>query len=818
MTFLHSTLLFAGLACVAIPIVIHLLFRRRRRPIRWAAMRFLLEAMRRQRRRLRLEQILLLVARCLLIALLAAAVARPMLRQAGFLGMDAGAGRRVYILIDNSLTASARDADGPATALDRHKSAAAALLASLGPGDTAGLIALAAPADGIVVPASADLSAVANLVNEIQPADSAMDLDSALQDIASAVAADEAQSRQPTVIVVLSDFLAGSADASRPLPPALVDLPNVTLLASPPASGAPANLRVTGVEPLRTVVLTGEAVAGAPDSGAAGAQAEQVRVTLVRSGATTDEAASTTLRLRQLAEASGSDGGGLGRPVAQTTVRWQPGQTEAVATLQVLADFASGSREAPAVVVAEIDRDPISGDNLFRRPVIVRDALDVAVVAQRRFGSGPGIERFAPADWLRLALRPADATPVHVTEIEPAAVDSPALAALDAVFIPEPQLLAPDAWTRLRRFADRGGLVVVSPPPDATVHLWTDAFLEAFSLDWRMAREPVVLAEEGGEEDARVARLDDQWSPGPLLSLIAPDLPQLVRSVSIMKILPVEIGSREGTGGGTRGGVGGSVLLALAPGSGGAERMPWLVAADPGASRAVDDAAGGGGGADGAEPHGAAPSRGLVVYLASAPTLAWTDLPARPLMVPLMQELLRQGVGRATGSSSFIAGRPISVAPGTAQLRAMDPGAEPAIVNVSRAGVPQTPLRRAGLWQCLDEAARAREVIAVNPDPEAGRTEAQAPEAVEAWLAGAGGAGERSADRIFSFAYLDPAAPAEALRRDDQTSPISLPLLIAAALIAVLETVMARYFSHALQERHAAPSSAEQRAASAAAA
>ena len=43
MSFLHPILAGAGLAAVAIPILIHLLMRRRRRPIDFGAMRFLLE-------------------------------------------------------------------------------------------------------------------------------------------------------------------------------------------------------------------------------------------------------------------------------------------------------------------------------------------------------------------------------------------------------------------------------------------------------------------------------------------------------------------------------------------------------------------------------------------------------------------------------------------------------------------------------------------------------------------------------------------------------------------------------------------------------
>ena len=56
MTFLHAGLAAAAVGAVAIPILIHLLMRRRRRPVMWGAMRFLLEAYRRQRRRLMVER------------------------------------------------------------------------------------------------------------------------------------------------------------------------------------------------------------------------------------------------------------------------------------------------------------------------------------------------------------------------------------------------------------------------------------------------------------------------------------------------------------------------------------------------------------------------------------------------------------------------------------------------------------------------------------------------------------------------------------------------------------------------------------------
>jgi len=60
----------AGILLAAIPIVIHILNRRRYKTVNWAAMEFLLRAMKKNRRRLRFEQWVLLATRCLVVFLL----------------------------------------------------------------------------------------------------------------------------------------------------------------------------------------------------------------------------------------------------------------------------------------------------------------------------------------------------------------------------------------------------------------------------------------------------------------------------------------------------------------------------------------------------------------------------------------------------------------------------------------------------------------------------------------------------------------------------------------------------------------------------
>ncbi|MGI8603639.1 MAG: PA14 domain-containing protein [Verrucomicrobiales bacterium] len=76
MLFINFVLL-AGLAAVSVPIIIHLLNRRSARVVDWGAMRFLFDSMLTRKRRIQLEEALLMAARCLLVALIALCVARP---------------------------------------------------------------------------------------------------------------------------------------------------------------------------------------------------------------------------------------------------------------------------------------------------------------------------------------------------------------------------------------------------------------------------------------------------------------------------------------------------------------------------------------------------------------------------------------------------------------------------------------------------------------------------------------------------------------------------------------------------------------------
>ncbi|RMH28276.1 MAG: hypothetical protein D6693_04065 [Planctomycetota bacterium] len=635
-------------------------------------------------------------------------------------------------MIDDTMASALRGEDGE-TALARHQRTARAVLDTLGAGDRAAVVTLSSPARGVVAPASADLAGVASVIESLAPTDARADWDGALAAVGRAIE-DQTDARGTRTVIALSDFRAGSADLTRALPAALEGSARTRLAASAPAQAPAPNVQIVAVEPLRRLALARD------ESGSM-----DVRVRLRRTGSATAQRGVTSVRAALARSLAPTVEG------ASAAVRWRPGQAEAETVVSL--ETASMESDGAAALVAWIDRDGLDRDDRRARPVVVRRAIRVGVADRPRFGPLPGADELTPADWLRLALAPTEAVPVEVTDVDPAALDAPTLARLDALFVPRPDLIVEEGWRRVGAFARAGGVVVVTPPPGLTVHLWSDAMTRALGLRWRLAREA-----SSADQAQSVAGASDRAG---LFELLAGELPALARSVSVQRVLPVVDGASSST-----------AALSLTDGT------PWLILSAPGPEA----------GAGQTEGEAPAPTRGLVAYLASAPALTWTNLPARPLFVALVQELVRQGVGEAVGGGAFIAGsRPVAP-PRSTELVELDTGAR---IGVGPTNLASAPVRRAGLYRAVDPAGLERGLIAVNPDERAGLTEVQPADAVRSWLAGAG-------VEPGSVEWLAPAGAGVAgAAADEEGSALAWWLLLAAAGVALAETVMARLFSHA---------------------
>jgi len=109
MLFLKPLLLW-GLIAASIPVLIHIINKRRHKTIQWAAMQFLLKATRESRGNKKLRFILILTCRVLAIAALVFAAARPIV--SGFIGWGGGSIDTVVLLLDRSASMESTPNDG----------------------------------------------------------------------------------------------------------------------------------------------------------------------------------------------------------------------------------------------------------------------------------------------------------------------------------------------------------------------------------------------------------------------------------------------------------------------------------------------------------------------------------------------------------------------------------------------------------------------------------------------------------------------------------------------------------------------------------
>ena len=140
-----SPAMLGWLAAAAAPLLIHLLSRRRYRETSWAAMEYLLAAMRQQRRRIRFEQWLLLAVRTLLVVLVVLAVAEPYLESAGLAFAPGGRVHRVLVF-DGSYSMAYKPADK--TRFDRAKELARRIVEESSEGDAFTLVLMSSLAAG----------------------------------------------------------------------------------------------------------------------------------------------------------------------------------------------------------------------------------------------------------------------------------------------------------------------------------------------------------------------------------------------------------------------------------------------------------------------------------------------------------------------------------------------------------------------------------------------------------------------------------------------------------------------------------------------
>ena len=225
MTFLHPVALL-GLAAAAIPALLHLFERRVPPEAEFPPLRYLSEAERQSARRLRLRQVLLLLLRTALIALIVLAAARPLVpAPAPVRGAAVHQRTALVVILDNSLSSGAVVDGRPV--LDRLRAAARGSLAAVGSSDRVWLVL----ADGVARAGTRE--ALLATVDSAAVSPRRLDLTAAVRDAVRLVDAEPLEGREVHVMSDLQRTALGPGRVGGP--------PGVRVLALAPASDVPAN-------------------------------------------------------------------------------------------------------------------------------------------------------------------------------------------------------------------------------------------------------------------------------------------------------------------------------------------------------------------------------------------------------------------------------------------------------------------------------------------------------------------------------------------------------------------------------------------------
>ncbi|MFL5247782.1 MAG: vWA domain-containing protein [Myxococcales bacterium] len=255
-----------GLAALSVPILVHLFNRRRPRPLAFGAIEFVLRSQRQKSRRLRLRQILLLAMRCLLVAGVALALARPSLEPKGTAAAVARGPQATALVIDGSLSMHYRR--GSQTLFARAKSEAANALSHLAPDEPATVGFCAGPGGfpgGSLAPPGFDRVATRRLIEQAQPTYLGSDLTACLAAAARALGESPVAGKR---IIAFTDLAAHSIRLDAP-PPVVPPPPG----SAPNAAPVRPNIVVVDAaqeHELPNVGLVATAIQPAPSLGARG--------------------------------------------------------------------------------------------------------------------------------------------------------------------------------------------------------------------------------------------------------------------------------------------------------------------------------------------------------------------------------------------------------------------------------------------------------------------------------------------------------------------------------------------------------------------
>jgi hypothetical protein len=345
MGFLTPLMLF-GVLAAGIPVAIHLFFRSRYRTVPWAAMKFLLTSVEQTSRRMKFQELILLLLRMALLAALAFAFARPV----SLMTRGAGRGEAVdaVFVIDTSYSMGAQD--GAKTRFERTKDEAIKIIDELPAHSTVQIVTCAGATKNDLGPRSpANLDQARQIIQDLE-------LTSLGTDLSVGVAkGHEILNRGATAnkeLYVFSDMQkAGFEQEADKLKTVLTEIKKKAVVHFVRGgTRTPKNVAIVGI---------------APQSGVPRPGTRDFAVLVRNNGTDAIENVKLSLTID----------GDEKEKQSVTEIKKIPGGDTYAATL-------TGKLEKPGlrVLTAKIIHDELPGDNRFDQVIQVRDQVNILVI------------------------------------------------------------------------------------------------------------------------------------------------------------------------------------------------------------------------------------------------------------------------------------------------------------------------------------------------------------------------------------------------------------------------------------------------------
>jgi hypothetical protein len=644
-------------ATLSIPILIHLLNRRRFRIVEWAAMRFLLAAQRKNARRMRLEQLLLLLIRCALVLLLVLAMASVTawaeslwraLNPQGSWALRSAAGRTHRLLVVDGSFSMTVQPEGEASCFERAiQQAEQFVTRHSGNGDGFSVILMASPARRIVGEPSDDPQKVLAELRALRATHGPADLAGTLASVAGLLESSPSKYALREV-VFFTDLQRSGWIASRPgdLSAALQTFAQRQARAIFVDVGRDgvSNLAVTAVGIDEPVVTPSTRVA--------------IQARLFNYGDSRDEVPVRLFVSKARDKAAEAGNPQPPREVASSTVRCPRGQQS----------YVNFTYRFPAPgdyhvqVVAE--KDDLELDD--SRSVIVRVRSSVPVLL---VNGKPAAELFDRATgWLQVALNPFDDNPGNssagiirprvISEVQFADEKLGDLSGYDVVFLCDVARLSGPETRRLEAHVRRGGAVVFSLGDRVDLGAYNEmlyrdgqGLLPARLLRVQQAPTGIVYQLRMEPEADRQDPLRAFQDAAARERLLEPTFDRFVQTAEVVRSLPGVTPPRR---------VLGFAPLVL-PGSiaGRAASLPpggtaiWEWQPPLPSEKTERDSEG--------RPITTHPGRGRVVLITTTLNADWNRWPTSPAFPPLMQELVFHAAGPRLRERALTVGDPLEL-------------------------------------------------------------------------------------------------------------------------------------------------------------